>query len=82
MEKQKKTYELWFLGDNFNSRVKCREALDVMLIEAGELIANGHAAGLTVGGVEIFCVSADGNDVETVWDFNFADSTKTLNKKG
>ena len=72
-EDNKPTYELWYLGDVFNSRVKCRETLDVMLIEAGELIAYGHAAGLTVGGIEICCVSADGNDIETVWDFNFAD---------
>ncbi len=72
-EKQKATYELWFLGDVFNSRVKCRESLNTLLVEAGELIATGRQEGLGVGGVEIICVSADGRDIETVWDFNFAE---------
>ena len=71
-EKQQATYELWFLGDVFNSRVKCRKSLDKLLIEAGKLIATGRQEGLTVGGVEVICVSADGNNIETVWDFNFA----------
>ena len=74
MKKNNKlTYELWFLGDVFNSRVKCRKSLDELLVEAGELIATGRREGLTIGGIEIICVSADGNDIETVWDFNFAD---------
>ena len=72
-EKQQATYELWFLGDVFNSRVKCRESLNELLVEAGELIATGREEGLTVGGIEIICVSADSQDIETVWDFNFAD---------
>ena len=66
-------YELWFLGDVFNSRVKCRESLDGLLVEAGELVATGCQEGLTIGGIEIICVSANGQDIETVWDFNFAD---------
>jgi len=66
------TYELWYLGDIFNSRVKCRESLNGLLIEARELIVQGREAGLTVGGIEICCVSADGLDIETVFDFNFA----------
>jgi len=72
-EKQQATYELWFLGDVFNSRVKCRKSLNELLVEAGELIATGRQEGLTVGGVEVICVSADGCDIETVWDFNFAE---------
>ena len=66
------TYELWFLGDVFNSRVKCRKSLNELLVEAGELIVTGRQEGLTVGGIEIICVSADSMDIETVWDFNFA----------
>ena len=72
-DNKRPTYELWFLGDVFNSRVKCRESLNELLVEAGELIATGRQEGFTVGGVEIICVSADGKDIETVWDFNFAD---------
>ena len=72
-DNKRATYELWFLGDVFNSRVKCRESLNELLIEARELITTGRKEGLTVGGVEIVCVSADGNDIETVWDFNFAE---------
>ena len=71
-EKQQATYELWFLGDVFNSRVKCRESLNELLVEAGELMGAGHREGLTFGGIEIICVSADSQDIETVWDFNFA----------
>ena len=73
IEKQQATYELWFLGDVFNSRVKCRKSLNELLVEAGELISHGREEGLTVGGVEIICVSADSKDIETVWDFNFAE---------
>jgi len=74
MKDTKDTYELWFLGDTFNSRVKCRESLNELLVQAGELIVTGRQEGLSVGGVEICCVSADGNNVETVFDFNFADN--------
>ena len=70
------TYELWFLGDMCNSRVKGRETFNKLLIDAGELMRCGREAGLTVGGIEICCVSADGCDVETVWDYNFADGKK------
>ena len=73
IEKQKATYELWFLGDVFNSRVKCRESLNELLIEAKELIDTGREEGLGVGGVEIICVSANGKDIETVWHFNLAE---------
>ena len=72
-EKRQATYELWFLGDVFNSRVKCRKSLNELLVEAGELIATGRQEGLTVGGVEVICVSADVCDIETVCDFNFAE---------
>ena len=69
----KPTYELWYLGDMCNSRVVCRESFNTMLIDAAELMRCGREAGLTVGGIEICCVSADGNDVETVWEYNYAD---------
>ena len=72
----KPTYELWYLGDRCNSLVKCRESFNKMLIDAGELMRCGREYGLTVGGIEICCVSANGNDVETVWDYNFADGKK------
>jgi len=67
------TYELWYLGDMCNSLPKCRESFNEMLIDASELMRCGREAGLTVGGIEICCVSADGNDVETVWSYNHAD---------
>ncbi|MAF43307.1 MAG: hypothetical protein CMI54_03930 [Parcubacteria group bacterium] len=67
------TYELWYLGDVFDSRVKSRESYNELLIDAFELMRCGREAGLTVGGIEIFCVSADGKDIETVWSYNHAD---------
>ena len=73
MKDNKPTYELWYLGDRCHSRVKCRESFNAMLIDAGELMRCGRDHGLTVGGIEICCVSADGYDIETVFDFNFAD---------
>tara|TARA_Y100000310_G_scaffold254_2_gene365 strand:- start:2023 stop:2232 length:210 start_codon:yes stop_codon:yes gene_type:complete len=65
------TYELWYLGDLCDSRVKCRESFNQLLIDAGELMRCGREHGLTVGGIEICHCSGD--NVETVWDFNFAD---------
>tara|TARA_R110002020_G_scaffold101122_1_gene238539 strand:- start:180 stop:425 length:246 start_codon:yes stop_codon:yes gene_type:complete len=72
-DKRQATYELWFLGDVLNSRVKCRDSFNELLAEAKELIALGRAEGLTVGGVEIICVSADSTECKTVWDFNLAE---------
>ena len=69
----KPTYELWYLGDMCNSLVKCRESFNKMLIDAGELMYCGREAKLTVGGIEIVCVSADGTEKETVWSYNHAD---------
>tara|TARA_Y100000310_G_scaffold96287_1_gene94049 strand:- start:184 stop:423 length:240 start_codon:yes stop_codon:yes gene_type:complete len=70
--KEKDTYELWYLGDNFDSRIKCRESLNELLKQANELIAEGRFEGLTVGGIEI--AHRSGDELETVWDFNFADA--------
>ena len=67
MRDNNNTYELWYLGDYYNSR----DSFNEMLIEAYDLMACGYEAGLTVGGVEIFHRS--GNDCETVFDYNFAD---------
>jgi len=74
--KEKPTYELWYLGDRCNSLVKCRESFNKLLIDAAELMRCGREAGLSVGGIEICCVSADGRDVETVWHHNHADDKK------
>ena len=70
IEKQKATYELWFLGDVFNSRVKCRESFDALLEEAHECLRHAVDAKLVVGGVEIVEVSSDGKIVESVWSTN------------
>ena len=75
-ENDKPTYELWYLGDMCNSRVVCRESFDTMLVDAAELMRCGREAGLTIGGIEICRVSADGNDMETVWSHNHADDKK------
>ena len=56
-----------------NSLVVSRKSFNKMLIDAGELMRCGREAGLTSGGIEICCVSADGNNVETVWSHNHAD---------
>ena len=72
----KRTYELWYLGDMCNSRVVSRDSFNAMLIDAAELMRCGRDAGLTVGGIEICSVSADGNDVETVWSHNHADDKR------
>jgi hypothetical protein len=74
--KEKDTYELWYLGDMCNSLPKCRESFNRMLIDAGELMRCGREAGLTIGGIEICCVSADGNDVETIWSHNHAEDKR------
>ena len=75
-DRRKPTYELWYLGDRCNSLVKCRESFNKLLIDAAELMRCGREAGLSVGGIEICCVSADGRDVETVWHHNHADDKK------
>ena len=48
MIKEKDTYELWYLGDNFDSRIKCRESLDELLKQANELIAEGRFEGVSI----------------------------------
>jgi len=75
-DNDKPTYELWYLGDMCNSLVKCRESFNKMLIDAAELAYHGRKAGLTSGGIEICCVSADGTEKETVWSHNHADDKK------
>ena len=72
-EDNKRTYELWYLGDMCNSLVVSRKSFNKMLIDAGELMRCGREAGLTSGGIEICCVSADGTEKETVWEYNHAD---------
>ena len=79
IEKQKATYELWFLGDVFNSRVKCRESFDALLEEAHECLRHAVDAKLVVGGVEIVEVSPDGKIVESVWSTN-VDEFEKLNR--
>ena len=64
------TYELWFLGDVFNSRVKCRNSFDALLKEAHECLQHAVDAKLVVGGVEIIEVSPDGRVVDSVWSMN------------
>ena len=69
-DKRQATYELWFLGDVFNSRVKARESFDALLEEAHECLQHAVEAKLVVGGVEIVEVSPDGKIVESVWSMN------------
>ena len=75
-DNDKPTYELWYLGDMCNSLVKCRKSFNRMLIDGYELMRCGREAGLTSGGIEICCVSADGTEKETVWSHNHADDKK------
>jgi hypothetical protein len=76
IENNKPTYELWYLGDRCNSLVRRRESFNTMLIDAGELMRCGREAGLSVGGIEICCVSADGTEKETVWSYNHAEDKR------
>ena len=69
-DKRQATYELWFLGDVFNSRVKCRKSFNALLEEAHECLQHAVDAKLVVGGVEIVEVSPDGKIVESVWSTN------------
>ena len=69
-DKRQATYELWFLGDVFSSRVKTRESFDVLLEEAHECLQHAVDAKLVVGGVEIIEVSPDGKIIESVWSMN------------
>ncbi len=70
MNDNKPTYELWFLGDRFNSRIKSRESLEALLKEAHECLQHAVDAKLVVGGVEIVEVSPDGRIVDSVWSMN------------
>jgi hypothetical protein len=69
-DKRQATYELWFLGDVFNSRVKCRKSFDALLEEAHECLQHAVDAKCLVGGVEIIEVSPDGRVVDSVWSMN------------
>ena len=69
-DKRQATYELWFLGDVFNSRVKGRDSFDALLEEAHEGLQHAVEAKLMVGGVEIIEVSPDGRVLESVWSMN------------
>jgi hypothetical protein len=70
------TYELWFLGDVFNSRVKGRKSFDALLKEAHECLRHAVDAKLVVGGVEIIEVSPDGRIVDSVWSMNVDEFVK------
>ena len=69
-EKQKATYELWFLGDVYESGVKTRETFNRFLVEAGSLLRIAIDEKILVGGVEIVEVSPDGRVVDSVWSMN------------
>ena len=69
-DKRQATYELWFLGDVFNSRVKCRKSFDGLLEEAHECLQHAVDAKCLVGGVEIIEVSPYGKVIAAVWSMN------------
>ena len=64
------TYELWFLGDIYESGVKNRETFDRFLVEAGSLLRIAIDEKIPVGGVEIVEVSPDSRDMDSVWSMN------------
>ena len=69
-DKRQATYELWYLGDFYESGVKGRETFDRFLVEAGSLLQICTDEKISVGGVEIVEVSPDGKIVESVWSMN------------
>ena len=69
-DKRQATYELWYLGDFYESGVKGRETFDRFLVEAGSLLQIASEEKILVGGVEIAEVSPDGKIVESVWSMN------------
>jgi len=71
----KPTYELWFLGDFYESGVKSRETFNSFLVEGGSLMRQGIEAGLQIGGVEI-CEIIDGRIVDSVWSMNIDEFKK------
>tara|TARA_R100001244_G_scaffold131994_1_gene106521 strand:+ start:244 stop:495 length:252 start_codon:yes stop_codon:yes gene_type:complete len=73
------TYELWFLGDVYESGVKGRVTYNKFFTEAHELLQVGIDEGLQVGGVEICEVSPDGRIVDSVWSMNI-DEFKKVNR--
>ena len=79
-DKRQATYELWYLGDFYESGVKGRETFDRFLVEAGSLlqIASEERVGWW-GGVEIVEVSPDSQIVESVWSMN-VDEFEKLNR--
>ena len=64
------TYELWFLGDVFNPRVKCRKSFDALLEEAHECLRLAVDIKGVVGDAEIVKVSPDGREVDSVWSMS------------
>ncbi len=70
------TYELWYLGDFYESGVKNRETFNSFLIEAGSLMRQGVDAGLQIGGVEICEVNESGRIVDSVWSMNICEFKK------
>ena len=69
-DKRQATYELWYLGDFYESDVKGRETLNRFLVEAGSLLRIAIDENILVGGVEIVEVSPDGKIVESVMSMN------------
>ena len=78
-DKRQATYELWYLGDFYESGVKGRETFDRFLVEAGSLLQIASEEKILVGGVEIVEVSPDGKIVESVWSMN-VDEFEKLNR--
>ena len=64
------TYELWFLGEFYQSGVKGRETFNSFLVEAGSLLRIAIDENILVGGVEIVEVSPDSRDMDSVWSMN------------
>jgi len=67
------TYELWFLGDVYESGVKTRETFNRFLVEAGSLLRIATEENIVVGGLEIVEVSPEGKIVDSVWSMNVDD---------
>jgi len=67
------TYELWFLGDLYESGAKTRETFNRFLVEAGSLLRIATEENIVIGGLEIVEVSPKGKIVDSVWSMNVDD---------
>ena len=78
-DKRQATYELWYLGDFYESGVKSRETYDEFLGYAADLLQLSIDEKLMLASVEIVEVDYSGRIVDSVWSMN-SDEFEKVNR--